>query len=137
MSRQRPAAAAALLLLCAAAGRAEPVPAALEVRNTGPAPLVCELTLAHWFTLRFGPAGSGETLHLPLRFDAGHELVSVLNARGDEMAVEAMACGAPGNLQDTAARPAVRALARAATADGAALSCGADAAKGRVICTAE
>ncbi|MEI4473839.1 hypothetical protein, partial [Frigidibacter sp. MR17.24] len=93
---------------------------------TGPAPgAICEVTLAHWYMLRV-PADAGGRVALPLRFDPATQTVSILNGPGEEMAVEALACGPAAGLhaagrrldfRTLAARAASRAANRAATLD--------------------
>lgn len=125
MTRLRGALAGVLLsggpALALAGGGYSPAP--VTVINDGETPLVCEATLAHWYVIRYGPAAPGRSLTLPLRFEPTSQTVSILNGPGDEMAVERLSCGRVGDLQRSAARPAIRPLARAAMAGRGEIAC--------------
>lgn len=71
-------------------------PAPLQVVNGTDAPLICRAVIAHWYLNEYGPAAPGEAVVLPLRFEPVGGTVSILNAVGDEMAVERLICGPEG-----------------------------------------
>jgi hypothetical protein len=56
----------------------------------------CEAALAHWYSLSLGEAGPGEAVQATLWFDPRSGEVSILNASGDRMPVEALWCGVAG-----------------------------------------
>lgn len=95
------------IALAFAAGPAfpAPVPAPVEVRGA-----VCEVTLAHWFVLRYVPDEHGR-LTLPFRLDPASGTVSILNAQGIEMAVEGLICGREAYLYASGERIKFRDLA--------------------------
>ncbi|MEI4487891.1 hypothetical protein V8J36_16990 [Frigidibacter sp. MR17.14] len=89
-------------------------PVAAPVTIAQPAGVACEVTLAHWYVLRF--AAEDGQVALPLRFDAATQTVSILNTRGVEMAVEGLLCGPEPRLHAEGRRLDFRALAMRAAA---------------------
>ena len=108
---RRALAAFALLCLSVPVAAADPRPAPLRIENTGEADLACRITIAHWYMLEVGPAAPGQGIDLPLRYDADSQTVSVLNAPGDEMAVERLTCGLAGQVWTLGADLPFRSLA--------------------------
>ncbi|AMY70484.1 hypothetical protein [Frigidibacter mobilis] len=103
--------AALVTMLMTGAAGATPVPAPVSI--DGPPGTTCEVTLAHWYVLRFPPSSDG-TLSVPLRFDPGGETVSILSRQGIEMAVEGLLCGPEADLHSSGQRLDFRRLARLA-----------------------
>ncbi|MTE01557.1 hypothetical protein GIY56_14815 [Paracoccus sp. YIM 132242] len=64
--------------------------------NRGHAPVLCRLTLAHWYVIDMDPVPPGRTVSLPFRHDAATGTVSWLNSEGVDMAVEGLSCGPAG-----------------------------------------
>lgn len=118
---RRALAACALLCLSAPIAGADPRPAPLRIENTGEADLACRITIAHWYLLEFGPVAPGQRIELPLRYDTDSQTVSVLNAPGDEMAVERLTCGPADQVWALGADLPFRSLA--ARAEQGAVAC--------------
>lgn len=79
--------------------------------------LSCSALIAHWYRLDFPPDADG-TIHIPLRYDATSETVSVLNDVGDEMAVEHLFCAEPGTDWQQATTMDYRTIAKDAAEQG-------------------
>lgn len=112
-------AALALMVMTQSAGAA-PAPASVQVG--GPPGTICEVTLAHWYVLRFHPSVEGEIV-LPFRLDQASETVSVLSEQGIEMAVEGLLCGPETDLQTSGQRLDFRRLAKLAQSSRAPVAC--------------
>lgn len=112
--------AALALMLMAGTALAAPVPAPVSIE--GPPGTVCEVTLAHWYVLRFPPSPSGG-LSVPFRFDPASETVSILSKEGVEMAVEGLICGPEADLQTSGQRLDFRGVARAEQAGRTGATC--------------
>lgn len=98
----------------------------LVITNGGSQPLACRITLAHWYVLDYGPLPPGGQVALPLRLERQSQMVSVLNAKSVEMAVEGLACGSPGRMETTQTRLPFREIV---SAGQAALTCRTDGQK--------
>jgi len=111
--------------LAAGAADASPFAAPLTIANTGAGTIACRATIAHWYLLEFGPVAPGASVTLPLRYDAESQRVSILNAPGEEMAVERLTCGVAGDVWATGTDLPWRTLAARAAEGGATVACGA------------
>lgn len=79
-------------------------PVLLEVANETGAPLACAAALAHWYSETLGTAPPGGQIAAALRRDPATGVVSLMNAAGARMPVEALWCGAEGRVWETRAR---------------------------------
>lgn len=89
----------------------------VEITNTGETALSCAAGLAHWYSQALGTVGFGATLSLTLWSDPATGAVTLLNPKGEQMAVERVWCGPAGN--DWAARYELPLLRRAGQAETA------------------
>ena len=74
----------------------------LRIRNAGTADLTCAASLAHWYSAGLGQVAPGGTLEVALRRAPETGVLTLLNAHGDRMPLEAVRCGergAPRTLQ--------------------------------------
>ncbi|WP_339114767.1 hypothetical protein [Thioclava sp. GXIMD2076] len=76
--------------------------APVDVENRSSAPVLCQITLAHWYMIRTDPVPAGGSETLPFRFEPQSGTVSWLNAAGEDMAVEGLSCGTSAQID---ARP--------------------------------
>jgi hypothetical protein len=106
----------------AAAEEAEPVArgaAALlalpfAAKNGSVGRIVCSAALAHWYSVEFGTAASGESVQATLWYDPRSGATFVLNALEDRMPIQALWCGLAGHAWAT--RAAIELPQRAGTA---------------------
>jgi hypothetical protein len=106
----------------AAAEEAEPVArgaAALlalpfAAKNGSVGRIVCSAALAHWYSVEFGTAASGESVQATLWYDPWSGATFVLNALEDRMPIQALWCGLAGHAWAT--RAAIELPQRAGTA---------------------
>ena len=82
----------------------------------------CEVTLAHWYTVRLSGDAEGRIV-IPLRWHPASGTVSLRGPRGDEMAVEGLTCGPIAALYAAGTRLPFRRLAERAAAAAQAISC--------------
>jgi hypothetical protein len=100
-------------------------------RNGAHGPIVCSAALAHWYSIEFGKAESGESVQATLWYDPRSGATFVLNALEDRMPIQALWCGFAGNGWVTRAVVALPQRAGAAPspvrlicmADGGGLAC--------------
>lgn len=79
----------------------------LSVSNgTGDA-MACTATLAHWYSEYLGQAAPGTSLEVTLWHDPETGVTNLMNATDDRMPIEAIWCGAAGNLTATRGRVAL------------------------------
>lgn len=72
-----------------------------EITNTGETPLSCEAKFAHWYSLTLGTAAFGVTVSTTFWSDPKTGAVAMMNAVGDQVAVERIWCGAEGRDWET------------------------------------
>lgn len=74
-------------------GTAGTVALTLRIRNAGSTDLNCAASLAHWYSTRLGKVAPGKTLEIALRHAPRTGVLTLLNAHGDWMPIEAVRCG--------------------------------------------
>jgi hypothetical protein len=127
------------MTIAAAAEEAEPVARGAAglvalpfvARNGAPGPIVCSAALAHWYSIEFGKAASGESVQATLWYDPQSGATFVLNALEDRMPIQALWCGFAGDVWATRAVVALPQRAAAAplplrltcAPDGGGLAC--------------
>jgi hypothetical protein len=76
-----------------ARGAAGLVALPFAAKNGALAPIVCSAVLAHWYSIEFGKAASGESVQVTLWYDPRSGATFVLNALEDRMPIQALWCG--------------------------------------------
>jgi hypothetical protein len=76
-----------------ARGAAGLVALPFAVKNGALGPIVCSAALAHWYSIEFGKAASGESVLATLWYDPRSGATFVLNALEDRMPIQALWCG--------------------------------------------
>ena len=79
-------------------------PVLLSVANGTGGTMACTAALAHWYSEDLGKVGAGATLDVTLWHDPDTGVINLLNQTDDRMPVEAIWCGAAGDLTATRAR---------------------------------
>ncbi|WP_163025745.1 hypothetical protein [Chachezhania antarctica] len=106
-------------------------PVELVIENAGPGPILCQASLAHWYSDDLGEAPAAGVLSVTLWHDPETGSLVLLNAHRDRMPVEAVTCRAPDATRWTrlalpfaAGEGPARIVRRCATGADAALVCG-------------
>lgn len=72
-------------------------------KNVSPGRIVCSAALAHWYSVEFGTAASGESVQTTIWYDPQTGEAFVLNALEDRMPIQTLWCGFAGNAWATRA----------------------------------
>lgn len=104
------------------------VAVALDIRNDGSAPILCQAEIAHWFATDLARVVPGETASLGLRVNTRSGTWAAMNTAGEALPVERAWCGLEGRTYETrfdlglkSAKPQARQLN--CRAEGKSLAC--------------
>ncbi|SIR33508.1 hypothetical protein SAMN05880582_11088 [Rhizobium sp. RU20A] len=77
------------------------VAVALDVRNDGAAPILCQAEIAHWFATDLARVAPGETASLGLHVNTHSGTWAAMNTAGEALPVERAWCGVEGHTYET------------------------------------
>lgn len=77
------------------------VAVALDVRNDGSAPILCQAEIAHWFATDLARVAPGEIASLGLRVNTHSGTWAAMNTVGEALPVERAWCGVEGHTYET------------------------------------
>ncbi len=104
------------------------VAVALDIRNDGSVPILCQAEIAHWFATDLARVAPGETASLGLRVNTHSGTWAAMNTVNEALPVERAWCGVEGHTYETrfdlglkSAKPQARQLA--CWAEGERLTC--------------
>ena len=81
--------------------KANLVAAAVEIANSGAAPVLCQAEIAHWFAMDLATIAPGRKAALGLYFDTKTGTWAAINAVGEALPVERAWCGLQGHTYET------------------------------------